>query len=189
MAPKLLTKPILGERIEDGNGLSGIWGNKPMNSPEAYVGYVTGWRWWLLDETMNNPHPCSIGAPYRWNWAGENSAGQLRLSNRLGFHAYQPGSIEPIGVDSPLLFGRVALYGDVVVHKHGYRAEKARILDTWCAPAMWGKLSRNKQVKGTFKINTNGDAAWLTLETHTELSDTTHSASPTMHLRTRSRIQ
>ena len=111
------------------------------------------------------------------------------MSNKRGFHAYQPAAIESVGVDSPLLFGRVALYGDVVVHKHGYRAEKARILDTWCAPEMWARLSRNKQVKGTFNINTIGDAAWLTLVTLTELSDTFPSASPTMLLRTRSKVQ
>jgi hypothetical protein len=160
-----------------------------MTSPEVYVGYVTGWRWWLLDETIQNPHPCSIGAPYRWKWAGENSTGHLQLSNRLGFYAYESASIERIGVDSPLLFGRVALYGNVVIHKHGYRAEKARILDTWCAPEMWEKLSRNQQVKGTFNINTIGDAAWLTLVTLAELSDIIPSASPTMTLRTRSRYQ
>jgi hypothetical protein len=107
------------------------------------------------------------------------------LSNKLGFYAYKPASIERIGVGSPLLFGRVALYGDVVVHKHGYRAEKARILDTWCAPEMWGKLSRIKQVKGTFNIKTTGDTEWLTLVTLTELSDTTLSHSPAMPLRTR----
>jgi hypothetical protein len=160
-----------------------------MSSTETYVGYVTGWRWWLLDEKTGNPHPCSIGAPYRWKWAGENSTGELQLSNKRGFYAYESASIEHIGIDLPLLFGRVALYGDVIVHKHGYRAEKARILDTWCAPEMWGKLSRNKQVKGTFKINTTGDAAWLTLVTHTELSDTVLSDSPRMPLRTRSRLQ
>jgi hypothetical protein len=160
-----------------------------MTSPEVYVGYVTGWRWWLLDGTTRNPNPCSLGVPYRWNWAGENSTGKLKLSNKRGFYAYQPAAIERVGVDSPLLFGRVALYGDVVVHKHGYRAEKARILDTWCAPEMWARLSPNKQVKGTFKINTIGDATWLTLVTHTELSDTILSVSPTMRLRTRSRHQ
>jgi hypothetical protein len=158
-----------------------------MSSPEVYVGYVTGWRWWLLDDKSRNPHPCSIGTPYRWQWAGENSTGQLRLSNKLGFYAYKSASIERIGGESPLLFGRVALYGDVVVHKHGYRAEKARILDAWCAPEWWGKLSRIKQVKGTFRIKTAGDTEWLTLVTHTELSDITPSASPTMPLRTRSR--
>lgn len=158
-----------------------------MDSPEVRVGYLTGWRWWLLDDKTRNPHPCSIGAPYRWKWSGENSTGELRLSNRIGFYAYKSACIERIGVGSSLLFGRVALYGDVVVHKNGYRAEKARILDAWCAPEWWGKLRSIQQVKGTFQIKNKGDEEWLTLETLAELSDTTHSASPTMPLRTRSR--
>ena len=156
-----------------------------MSTPEVYVGYITGWRWWLLDDKSKRPNPCSIGAPYRWQWAGENSTEQLQLSNRLGFYAYKSASIERIGVDSTLLFGRVALYGNVVVHKHGYRAEKARILDAWCAPEMWDRLCPIKQVKGTFNIKTTGDTEWLTLVTLTEPSDTIHSDSPTMPLRTR----
>jgi len=156
-----------------------------MSSPEVYVDYVTGWRWWLLDDKSSTPHPCSLGAPYRWKWGGENSTGHLTLGNRLGFYAYKSACIEKVGVDSPLLFGRVALYGDVVAHKHGYRAEKARILDAWCAPEWWGKLAQIQQVKGTYKINATGDTEWLTLATHTELSDTTLSDSPRMPLRTR----
>jgi hypothetical protein len=158
-----------------------------MNSPEVHVGYVTGWRWWLLDDKTRTPNPCSIGLPYRWKWSGENSTGELRLSNRIGFYAYKSASIERIAAGCSLLFGRVALYGDVVVHKNGYRAEKARILDAWCAPEWWGRLCDIQQVKGTFQIKTKGDEEWLTLETLTELSDTTHSASPTMPLCTRSR--
>jgi hypothetical protein len=160
-----------------------------MSSPETYVGYVTGWRWWLLDEKSPNPHPCSIGIPYRWQWSGENATEELSLANRRGFYAYKSASVERIGVGSPLLFGRVALYGDVIVHKHGYRAEKARILDAWCAPEWWGKLSRVKQVKGTYKINTTGDTEWLTLATLIESSDTTLSDSPRIPLRTRSKLQ
>jgi hypothetical protein len=158
-----------------------------MSGTEAYVGYVTGWRWWLLDEKSKNPYPCSIGAPYRWEWAGENSTGELSLANRLGFYAYKSASIELIASGSHLLFGRVALYGDVIVHKHGYRAQKARILDAWCAPECWGKLSRVKQVKGTYNITTMGDTEWLTLATLTELNDTTLSDSPRIALRTRSK--
>jgi hypothetical protein len=158
-----------------------------MSSPETYIGYVTGWRWWLLDDKSKRPSPCSIGIPYRWEWAGENSAGELQLSNRVGFYAYKSASIERIGAVNSLLFGRVALYGDIVVHKHGYRAQKARILDAWCAPEMWARLSAIKQVKGTFDIRTTGDTEWLTLETLAESSDTIHSDSPMMPLRTRRR--
>jgi hypothetical protein len=160
-----------------------------MSGPEVHVGYVTGWRWWLLDDKSSQPHPCSIGLPYRWQWAGENSTEELSMGNQRGFYAYKSASIERIASGCSLLFGRVALYGDVVVHKHGYRAEKARILDAWCAPEWWGKLSRIKQVKGTFHIKTAGETEWLTLATLAELSDTTHSASPTMPLRTRKRLQ
>jgi hypothetical protein len=155
------------------------------NSPDAYVGYVTGWRWWLLDDKSQNPNPCSLGAPYKWKWSGENSTGRLTMSNRLGFYAYKSASIEKIGVESPLLFGRVALYGEVVAHRHGYRAEKARILDAWCAPEYWDKLANVRQIRGTFQIKTAGETEWLTLATLTELSDTTLSASPRMPLRTR----
>jgi|GEM_PF-1364857 len=156
-----------------------------MNAPEDYVGYVTGWRWWLLDETSKNPHPCSIGVPYRWEWAGENTTAELTLANKQGFYAYKAASVERVKSGLPLLFGRVALYGDVVVHKHGYRAQRARILDAWCAPELWGKLSRVKQVKGTYKITNMGDTEWLTLATLTELSDTIPSDSPRIPLRTR----
>lgn len=158
-----------------------------MSSPDVHVGYITGWRWWLLDTKSKSPSPCSIGLPYRWEWATENSTGKLSMGNKLGFYAYESASIERIGVDSSLLFGRVALYGEVIVHKRGYRAEKARILDAWCAPEMWSKLSRNKQVKGTFNIHNTGDEEWLTLETLRELSDITPSDSPKIPLRTRNR--
>lgn len=156
---------------------------------EVHVGYVTGWRWWLLDAKTSQPHPCSIGLPYRWKWTGENSTDGLRMANRRGFYAYDAAGIETIFSGGPLLFGRVALYGEVVVHKQGYRAEKARILDAWCAPEWWDKLRAVRQVKGIFEIVCQGGEEWLKLETRTALSDIIPSASPTMSLRTRSRIQ
>ena len=133
----------------------------PEPPVETYIGYVTAWRWW---KAQDGPHDTirlgSTGVDtFVWDW-GENIAKDymnsqnptdepITLENEVGFHAFKEDSIEHMGGD---VFGRVALYGDVAVHKLGYRAEKARILDLWVHPGLWEKAKFIPKVRGTFTV-------------------------------------
>jgi hypothetical protein len=163
----------------------------PERPKEIVLGYVEAWRWWILamrpsgfnDDSI---YPGSNNCGYLWNWDGENmSDAPPTFDNTNGLYAY---TIEGIEDHQNALFGRVALYGDVVHCKHGYRAEKARILDVWMDvdyirenPSRWELLKAIPQVKGTFDTHDprlykangeRGDYQCLILESQKELSGT-----------------
>ena len=154
---------------------------------DTYVGYVTGWRWFLIDTTSKYPSPCSIGMPFRWRWAGEHVAASPLLHNRLGYYAYKDDAVEHLksGTATMPLIGKVALYGDVIEHAHGHRGEKARILDTWCSVELWKKLQHIPQVVGIYVIDKHGDESCLTLENLKKSRNIFPSDSQTMLLRSR----
>jgi hypothetical protein len=176
---------------------------KTREAPETYIGHVEGWRWWLLnDKSSLDPHPCSIAIPYRWKWAGENACcnekignyfnpAEMRtvgaitqhtvaIDNKLGFYAYKQENLEVPrgwGEQPPFLFGSVALYGLLCRHQHGFRAEKARIIDVWCQPCMWYQLQVVPQVKGVFYLRTEEQC--LELAMRKQLKSGIHSNCPT----------
>jgi hypothetical protein len=144
-------------------------------STNVCVGYITAWRWWGVAETTLIPSgnryirdflPRSTAWENHWKWSGENIARNLHdilydvrecsqteitPENQLGFYAFKDNGIEHVDSDA-VLFGRVALYGDVCEHEYGYRAEKARILDVYCREDWYPKLSHIPQIKGIYKI-------------------------------------
>ena len=174
------------------------WNHRHLaNAPiETSIGYVEAWRWWPLQRrTDDGPLlPFAENYDYAWSWSGENIASRPpRPDNTDGFYAYNDRGIE----DHPEchLFGRVALYGDVVHHQYGYRAEKARILDVWvdkdsikARPEIWGAIKHIPQVKGVYDTydptlyKPDGEKEnyqCLILVTHKELSGTNLSVGQT----------
>ena len=174
------------------------WNHRHLaNAPiETSIGYVEAWRWWPLQRrTDDGPlFPFAENYDYAWSWSGENIASRPpRPDNTDGFYAYNDRGIE----DHPEchLFGRVALYGDVVHHQYGYRAEKARILDVWvdkdsikARPEIWGAIKHIPQVKGVYDTydptlyKPDGEKEnyqCLILVTHKELSGTNLSVGQT----------
>jgi len=161
--------------------------------PEVCIGYVEGWRWFDIGCEDEGLQPVSVNQPYVWKW-GENVAMNAlwtelvrpSLMNSFGFYAYKS---DWIAAHKAATFGRVALYGDVVEHKFGYRAEKARILDLWCSEHDWPALSAQPQVKGVYRLTParllNADGVLggyqcLTLENRRELRGTSLSNGPTV---------
>lgn len=161
---------------------------------EIVPGYIEAWRWFEAtishndDGSVASIHPISTGdGDHVYEWDGENVADcPPTLSNNRGFYAYK----QPYILDhQAALFGRVALYGDIVECEYGYRAEKCRILDVWVqycdlrvnVPDVYQYLMDIPQVKGSFDTfgpvlvdwNSNkGDYQCLTLESRKELSGT-----------------
>ena len=137
---------------------------------ETYIGYVVGWRWWALDplgllRSLHMPH----SSPRAWNWYHENFTEPPELDGSSGFHAYMPHAIEH---QPGAVVGTVALYGDLCRHAHGYRAEKARVLDAWCAPEHWEHLEEHEQVRGVYFVDIEDGDEWLKLVNLKEKSDT-----------------
>lgn len=168
---------------------------------EVVPGYVEAWRWFEAAISRNNDgsvasiHPISTGdGDHVYEWDGENVAYcPPTLSNNRGFYAYK----QPYILDhQAALFGRVALYGDIVECEYGYRAEKCRILDVWVRycdlrvniPDVYQYLMDIPQVKGAFDAfdpslidwnGNKGDYQCLTLESRKELSGTSLSGGQT----------
>ena len=186
-----ITNPFIGWSKAPGDPL------KFTEPPkETVLGYVEAWRWWIpkIVSDGDDIHPASNNTEYTWSWDGENIATEPpTFDNSHGFYAYKLAGIED---HQNALFGRVALYGDVVYCKYGYRAEKARILDVWVDkehareyPATWAQLQSIPQVKGVFDTSdariyrSDGereDYQCLTLEHLKELSGTSLSDGPTI---------
>jgi hypothetical protein len=173
---------------------------------ETFVGHVPAWRWWKV---VQGPHDTirlgSTGIDdFVWEWGenlatymGDDEKEPITLENAVGFHAFKEDGITQMGGD---VFGRVALYGDVAEHELGYRAEKARILDLWCAPIFWDKMQHIPKVRGTFSFSfepeiafaildqdgkpyRKGESTWLLLETLNALGSSNPSDSQTIRLR------
>jgi len=197
------------------------WENPPDPLPpkETVIGYVEAWRWWPIKaidvknygadwfyaynfegilrsvEYIREYYPTAENFTNRiWSWSAENVADEPpSFNNANGFYAYNLEGIEDH--EACQLFGRVALYGDVIHCKYGYRAEKARILDVWVDkdytrdhPEAWSELEKIPQVKGIFDTsdpflyNSRGEKEnyqCLTLEHQKELSGTSLSDGPT----------
>lgn len=161
------------------------------------VGYQEAWRWWgFRDEKLAS---LAIRTS-QWEWDKENvavhyigyslswSGSAVVVADPLappfeqwecgGFYAFKPDSIEL--ENDAVFFGRVALYGTVIEHERGYRAEKARVLDAWAYnDYTYSLLSPDHpEIKGVFSlspcltIDSQGeerkDAVWLTLENRRE---------------------
>ena len=165
---------------------------------ETFVGYVEAWRWWVLhanDPADYRTHFLQLQSEsinFEWSMGGETVAiGRVRMDGSAGLYAYKQDSIE-VREDLSRVFGRVALYGDVCEHSHGFRAEKGRILDLWCHPFWYDRMNYIPQVKGTYTIhpptvldafgNPYGGLACLTLESQKELSGSSLSDGPTTNL-------
>jgi hypothetical protein len=168
--------------------------DKMAKAKETVLGYVEAWRWWPIKTFGLDANGIRDYFPvaenfdnHIWSWSGENLAdAPPSFNNANGFYAYNLEGIEDHAQCH--LFGRVALYGDVIHCKHGYRAEKARILDVWVNkdytrshPKVWDTIKDIPQVKGIYDTydpsvcdsrGEKGDYQCLILEHQKELSGT-----------------
>jgi hypothetical protein len=111
---------------EDGDGPSA----KPAGADTAAIeiGEITAWRIWRLgkDGIVYSP---IINLPWR---PGEVMRGSPHLRADDGIYASKtrPQMTWPPSARAswPLVVGRVSLWGTVIEHEKGYRAENARIL-------------------------------------------------------------
>lgn len=97
-------------------------------SPGIEVGEITAWRIWRLDRDGIVYSPI-INVPW---WPGEVMRATPHASADDGIYASKtrPEITWPPSARAswPLVVGRVSLWGTVIEHEKGYRAENARIL-------------------------------------------------------------
>jgi hypothetical protein len=115
---------------------------------QVIVGEIIGYRAWFIH------HPDKLGSIstfYRWipginearNHAPRRTSQSyphplcfpkavLTVSNTAGFYAFKSETdaveIVSVSVTAKVVFGKIAMWGTVIEHRHGYRAEFARII-------------------------------------------------------------
>jgi hypothetical protein len=139
------------------------WWRLRFGNPHGIV--VSTFRW---DWTKENQSREPFYSYHHSYWGAEEFADEENpltfpsLDNETGLYAFKETHIElpPPLVCDPLgfsesdirLFGKVALYGQVVEHEFGYRAQKARILDVWCKSSVTEQLEGTNRVRGVFVV-------------------------------------
>lgn len=143
-----------------------VFPTEPVASPapETCIGWVEGWRWWRVKLDSRGAYasllPMSLGGGEEGNrtWVPANTGceciaeGKVTLTSDAGLYAYMRPYISGEWGSGAGVIGRVALYGDVVEHTHGYRAEKARVLEVWVRPQYYADMSCPPFVVGTYEI-------------------------------------
>ena len=123
-----------------------------MRAPD-YAEPLIGWRVWCVTRTRSGFRLASVIRDDVWPVDAELVAGCDSGHSApyedcaCGIHAtrdpeavlsYLRGRDEPATVARVL--GRVQLWGRVVEHERGWRAERARALDVWLPPELDGAL-------------------------------------------------
>ena len=167
--------------------------------PNPIIGYQEAWRWFSVrGDSQRNIALVSLSADYEWLWDSENYANLKAHAGDFtpgpGFYAYKSDHVEDpeatagwFSFGMEFCFARVALYGTVIEHEYGFRAEKARILDVWCKnEKRYDTVCHHPQVKGIFKFTyptlldymgrQRTDVEWLTLENRKECAVSSQSS-------------
>jgi hypothetical protein len=110
-----------------------ITGNKSRDAalgvPRIRAGEIIGWRFWKLRDGLL----FSVFVAYAWRPdVLERSSSKHCAFKNAGYHAFrdeeqaeQAVSIYPC--ISPAVIGSVAMWGEVIEHKHGWRSEYAAV--------------------------------------------------------------
>ncbi len=100
---------------------------EPIPRADMQVFDLIGWRVWRL---TSSGHLMSLSASAVW-LPGEPMAGEVGDHNGRGVHVFKgraPAIAEIAQQPGPFVVGSVILWGDVVEHERGYRAERAKIV-------------------------------------------------------------
>jgi hypothetical protein len=112
----------------------------PIEDAGIRTGEITGYRAWIVRDGMLH----SVYWHYTWL---PQAVGQAFLSDQsgAGFHAFktpEKAYIEYItcsGAEDGVVFGEVLLWGKVIEHERGYRAEYARVKCLTHHHTLWPK--------------------------------------------------
>jgi hypothetical protein len=113
-------------------GLTDMTPRAPLETEDAF-GEVVGWRCWL-SPALPVLTSCYV-TNYIWMPRAVEEAKHVEDYNQLGFHAWRDERQAlgyAIGLGPVVIVGRVKLWGDVIHHEKGFRAQFAKIesLDT-----------------------------------------------------------
>lgn len=105
---------------------------QPLHTEDAF-GEVLAWRCWRLDHMPILTSTYKID--YIWMPGAVNEAKDVDDGGQIGFHAWKEkvGAIRySMECGNTVIIGRVKLWGDIIHHERGYRAQFAKIvsLDT-----------------------------------------------------------
>lgn len=136
-----------------------------FKTEDVVAGELIGWRAWAYDKgtgcltSLVFSHTWIPGQPMHGPHNGEcfgpgihanKTKGQLKKNYRHSF------SLASVLTDSlarelygyPLLYGQVALWGDIMEHECGYRAEYAKPISLyWASPAQYLYSSQRKLLR------------------------------------------
>jgi hypothetical protein len=121
-----------------------------MAAPD-FAEALIGWRVWCVAETSAGLRLASVIHDHLWDLDGPTLAACAErhaapeAGCACGIHATrEPAPVLPYlrGRDGPgtvgRILGRVALWGTVVEHEHGWRASHAYPVELWLPPALDG---------------------------------------------------
>jgi hypothetical protein len=109
--------------------------DKPALPEETAFGEVLGHRVWRF--LRFRAHGCAVTSCYRTDYiwtpqhTEEEKASLVRDHNSFGFHAWSNPNRAvgyAMGLGLGVVIGRVKLWGVVIHHQHGYRAQYAKIV-------------------------------------------------------------
>src|SRR5262245_830655 len=110
-----------------------ITGNKArdaaLGEPGIRAGEIIGWRFWRLRFGLLY----SVFVPYTWRTGVlERSTSKHCAFKNAGYHAFRyeeqaERELSTYPCISPAIIGSVAMWGEVIEHKHGWRSEYAAV--------------------------------------------------------------
>jgi hypothetical protein len=135
----------------------GVWGEwqqipeGPPLSRSKRIGGIVAYRGWTLNGSFNDPVLQSVAVSTLWPEPVLVADGKPAENNHLAFtgrgkhgiYAYKTARDFFDGHGSTFVWGQVVLYGTVVVHERGYRAERAMIKNLVLSPQAWVKWGDN----------------------------------------------
>ena len=133
-----------------------------QNDTKTYLGYLVGERFWNIKfDEKRKPYLTSLHDDIKWQYREPIIALCSFLENvicddndidhRCGIHAYK--RLPNKRVPQYSISGKVALWGKVVVHEIGYRAEYAYLqsfIDSFCFTCNENKLIARVMFLGNF---------------------------------------
>ncbi|KKL05841.1 hypothetical protein LCGC14_2602000 [marine sediment metagenome] len=120
--------------------------NEPVLPTRTVEGPILGYRWWTIKLHKGRYVLQSLTNETLW------TERTLQCTNGHGIYCYKNLDM---GVGEYPVYGEIEIYGQVVIHENGYRAERALVRRLWLWEAEWlpnfnGPL--NIGVKSYFKV-------------------------------------
>jgi hypothetical protein len=126
-----------GHRLKHGS-TDAVGGGKLTGAPAERSEEIIGWRTWQLETVGSELRLRSVVVPVHWKGGEALEARNLpppaRTNYGAGIYAAKTkaGALEAMADWPSCVYGTVALWGNVIEHSRGYRAQFAYPRHLWC---------------------------------------------------------